>query len=154
MRPRIPKRRWIIGFGWNQELWPEKRFPTAADLDAVVSDRPVVLERVDGHAIVANSAAMKAAGVTAATPAPAGGEIQTALFVDNADASSIDKAIPQPTAAEIDRGARQGAGDPARLSASPASASMSTSVADWNAFRRAGEAGRLNVRLMAYLLGH
>ena len=50
-----------------------RRFPTAADLDAVVSDRPVVLERVDGHALVANSAAMKAAGVTAATPAPSGG---------------------------------------------------------------------------------
>ena len=60
-----PDKRWIIGFGWNQELWPDKRFPTAADLDAVVSDRPVVLERVDGHAIVANSAALKAAGVTA-----------------------------------------------------------------------------------------
>ena len=64
--------RWIIGRGWNQELWPDKRFPTAADLDAVVPDRPVVLERVDGHAVVANSAAMKAAGVTAATAAPSG----------------------------------------------------------------------------------
>ena len=56
-----PKESWIIGFGWNQELWPDKRFPTSADLDAVVSDRPVVLQRVDGHAVVANSAAMKAA---------------------------------------------------------------------------------------------
>ena len=45
-----PEARWIIGFGWNQELWPEKRFPTSADLDSVVFDRPVVLERVDGHA--------------------------------------------------------------------------------------------------------
>src|SRR4051794_4858890 len=65
-----PEVKWIQGGGWNQELWPEKRFPTAADLDAIVPDRPVVLERVDGHAIVANSAAMRAAGVTAATPAP------------------------------------------------------------------------------------
>ena len=63
-----PDARWILGRGWNQELWPDKRFPTAADLDAVVSDRPVVLERVDGHAVVANSAAMKAAGVTARDP--------------------------------------------------------------------------------------
>src|SRR5438270_8503091 len=62
-----PNDAWIIGFGWNQELWPERRFPTAADLDAIVPDRPVVLERVDGHAVVANSAAMKAAGVTAET---------------------------------------------------------------------------------------
>ena len=45
-----PERPWIIGRGWNQELWPEKRFPTAAELDAVVPDRPVWLGRVDGHA--------------------------------------------------------------------------------------------------------
>ena len=64
--------RWIIGFGWNQELWPDRRFPTAADLDAVVSDRPVLLERVDGHAIVTNSAAMKAAGVTPQTRSAGG----------------------------------------------------------------------------------
>src|SRR5438045_5887380 len=44
-----PDARWIIGRGWNQELWPDKRFPTAADLDSAVSDRPVVLQRVDGH---------------------------------------------------------------------------------------------------------
>src|SRR5215213_4129518 len=62
-----PQARWIIGRGWNQELWPVKAFPTAADLDAVVSDRPVVLRRVDGHALVANSAAMKLAGVSPAT---------------------------------------------------------------------------------------
>ena len=71
-----PKDSWLIGFGWNQELWSDKRFPTSADLDAVVRDRPVVLERVDGHAVVANSAALKAAGVTEATKAPAGGEMQ------------------------------------------------------------------------------
>src|SRR5688572_1234413 len=42
-RPNDP---WIVGRGWNQELWPDRRFPTAADLDAIVADRPVVLERV------------------------------------------------------------------------------------------------------------
>ena len=46
-----PDRPWILGRGWNQELWPEKRFPTAAELDAVVPDRPVWLGRVDGHAV-------------------------------------------------------------------------------------------------------
>ena len=53
-----PGRGWIIGRGWNQENWAGKRFPTSADLDAVVADRPVWLERVDGHAAVANSAAL------------------------------------------------------------------------------------------------
>ena len=96
-----PDARWIIGRGWNQELWPDKKFPTAADLDAVVPDRPVVLGRVDGHALVANSAAMKAAGVTPATPAPPGGRIENGLFVDNAKAL-IEKAVPPPTPAEVD----------------------------------------------------
>ena len=66
MPPPIPTRKWILGRGWNQESWADKRFPTAADLDAVVGDRPVWLGRVDGHASVANSAALKAAGITAA----------------------------------------------------------------------------------------
>jgi predicted amidohydrolase YtcJ len=57
--PRTP---WIIGRGWNQELWPDKSFPTAADLDRIVADRPVWLTRVDGHAAVGNSAALRAAG--------------------------------------------------------------------------------------------
>ena len=49
---------WIQGRGWNQELWADKRFPTAADLDAVVAGRPVWLGRVEGHAAVGISAAL------------------------------------------------------------------------------------------------
>src|SRR5205823_6163135 len=96
-----PKNAWVVGFGWNQELWPEKRFPTAADLDAIVPDRPVVLERVDGHAVVTNSAAMKAAGVTAQTPVPTGGRIENGLFLDTAR-QLIDKAIPPRTPQQSD----------------------------------------------------
>jgi predicted amidohydrolase YtcJ len=146
-----PDAPWIIGFGWNQELWPEKRFPTAADLDAAVADRPVVLERVDGHAVVANGAAMKAAGVTTATSAPAGGRIENGLFVDAAR-GLIDKAIPAPTTADLDRALAKAQEILLGFGVTGVG-SMSTSVADWEAFRRAGEAGRLNVRLMAYLLG-
>ena len=58
--PELP---WIIGRGWNQETWALGRFPTAAELDAVTGNRPVWLERVDGHAGWANTAALKAAGV-------------------------------------------------------------------------------------------
>ncbi|MGP1276055.1 MAG: amidohydrolase, partial [Caulobacterales bacterium] len=65
----------ISGRGWIETHWPEARFPSAADLDTVVSDRPVILIRADGHALVANTAAMDAAGVTAQTPDPEGGEI-------------------------------------------------------------------------------
>src|SRR5579872_4655382 len=54
---------WILGRGWDQNRWPGKQFPTAAPLDAAISDHPVWLRRVDGHAGVGNSAAMRAAGV-------------------------------------------------------------------------------------------
>ncbi len=146
-----PKDAWIIGFGWNQELWPDKRFPTAADLDAVVADRPVMLERVDGHAVVANTAAMKAAGVTDDTKAPPGGRIENGLFVDAAT-ELIRKAVPARTPAQADEALAKAQEQLLSIGVT-AVGSMSTSVADWEAFRRAGEGGRLNVRLMSYLSG-
>ncbi|MEJ2912317.1 amidohydrolase [Pseudoalteromonas sp. C12FD-1] len=86
------KQGWILGRGWNQELWSNTRFPTAKDLDNVVNDRPVVLSRVDSHAIWVNSKALELAGITAATQAPEGGEIikdefgnPTGIFVDKAE---------------------------------------------------------------------
>jgi predicted amidohydrolase YtcJ len=146
-----PDAKWIQGFGWNQELWPERKFPTAADLVAIIPDRPVVLERVVGHAIVANSAAMRAAGVTAATPAPAGGRIENGLFVDAAR-ELVDKAIPTPTQAEMDEAFAKAQQILLGFGVTGVG-SMSTRLEDWNTFRRAGEAGRLQVRLMTYLLG-
>jgi predicted amidohydrolase YtcJ len=145
-----PGNAWIIGFGWNQELWPDKRFPTAADLDSIVLDRPVVLERVDGHAVLANSAAMRAAGVTAGTQSPAGGRIENGLFVDNAR-SLIDDAVPAPTAQQRDA-AFEKAQEILLGFGVTGVGSMSTSLDGWNTFRRAGEGGRLQVRLMSYLL--
>jgi hypothetical protein len=143
-----PDARWIIGRGWNQELWPDKRFPRAADLDSVVSDRPVWLERVDGHAAVANSAAMRAAGVTGQTPAPRGGRIEDGLFVDAARAL-IDKAVPPPTPGELDQAMAKAQDILLRYGVTGVGA-MSTSLDDWKAMRRAGDAGRLQIRIMAY----
>ncbi len=81
----------IVGRGWIETHWPEGRFPTAADLDAVSGATPVILVRADGHALVANSAALSAAGVSADTPNPDGGEIlrdetgaATGMLIDNA----------------------------------------------------------------------
>ena len=65
----------IVGRGWIETHWPEARFLTAADLDAAAPGRVVLLSRADGHAVVASSAALAAAGVTADTAAPSGGEI-------------------------------------------------------------------------------
>jgi predicted amidohydrolase YtcJ len=146
-----PRDAWIIGFGWNQELWPEKRFPTAADLDAVVPGRPVVLERVDGHAVVANSMAMKAAGITAQASAPSGGRIENGLFVDAAR-GLIDKAIPSRTPEQSDEALAKAQSQLLSVGVTGVG-SMSTSVADWEAMKRAGANGTLNVRLMAYLSG-
>lgn len=97
---------WILGRGWDQNDWPVKEFPTAAALDAAVADHPVWLERIDGHASLANSAAMRAAGVTAATKDPAGGRIvrdasgnPTGVFIDAAT-SVIDGTVPAPSFAQ------------------------------------------------------
>ena len=65
----------IIGRGWIETGWPEGRMPTRQDLDAVVKDRVVLLTRADGHALVANSAALWVAGVRDDTPDPEGGRI-------------------------------------------------------------------------------
>lgn len=65
----------IYGRGWIETHWPEKRFPNRADLDRAAPRRVVVLERADGHAVVASTAALAAAGVTKDTVAPAGGQI-------------------------------------------------------------------------------
>lgn len=91
---------WVQGRGWDQNDWPDKQFPTAAQIDAAITDHPVWLKRVDGHAGVANTAAMTAAGVTAATPDPSGGRIirdangnPTGVFVDEAQ-QLIESKIP------------------------------------------------------------
>jgi len=70
-----PAQGWIKGRGWNQVLWPTNEFPTAADIDAVVADRPVWLRRIDGHAGWANSHALQIAGIDDDTADPAGGKI-------------------------------------------------------------------------------
>lgn len=104
-----PDARWIVGRGWNQVLWEGKRFPTARELDAAIADRPVFLSRVDGHAVWVNSAALKIAGITATTAAPAGGEIvrdsagsPSGVLVDTA-IPLVGRHIPKPTDAEVKR---------------------------------------------------
>lgn len=98
---------WILGRGWNQVLWPVKEFPTAADIDAVVADRPVWLRRIDGHAGWANSNALEIAGIDADTPDPVGGKIvrdkngkATGILIDNAMAL-VEQHVPDPTRDEI-----------------------------------------------------
>ncbi len=152
-----PGRKWIIGTGWNQEQWGLGRFPTAAELDAAVGDIPVWLERSDGHAGWANSAAIRAAGVTAATKAPAGGRIEMAggkpagVFVDKA-MDLVQKVVPPP--APKDRDLALEKAQRALLSMGITGiADMGTSIEDWQAFRRSADRGALRVRIMSYAAG-
>jgi predicted amidohydrolase YtcJ len=101
-----PNQPWLRGRGWNQEIWKLGRFPTAAELDGAVADRPIWLQRVDGHAGWANTRALTLAGITNATPDPAGGKIMrdasgnaTGVLVDAAQ-ELVDKVLPKQGDAE------------------------------------------------------
>lgn len=106
---QLPPNAWLLGSGWDQNDWPEKAFPTAADLDAAFPERPVWLERVDGHAGWANSAALRAAAAKAVHPLegdwqPDGGRIEriegkpSGVFVDAA-MSLVHAVVPAPDTA-------------------------------------------------------
>lgn len=99
----------LVGRGWIETHWPEARFPTRQDLDAVAPDVAVLLERADGHALVANSAALARAGIDAATKPPSGGDIlrdaagaPTGMLIDNAMdlVAPVIAAAPRPTVRE------------------------------------------------------
>ena len=149
-----PGRQWIIGNGWNQEAWGLGRFPTAAELDSVVADRPVFLSRVDGHAVWVNGAAMAAAGISSATKSPGGGNIEksggkpTGIFVDTA-MDLFDAAIPSPKPVDRDV-ALSKAQDILLASGVTSIADMGTTMQDWQSFRRAGDKGQLKVRIISY----
>jgi predicted amidohydrolase YtcJ len=99
---------WIIGRGWDQNDWPDKTFPTKAELDRLFPDRPVYLTRIDGHAAIVNQAALTAAGVTG-TETLTGGEVKlqdgkpTGVLIDNA-MGLVRKAIPEPSREQIREG--------------------------------------------------
>ena len=96
---------WIVGRGWDQTRWASREFPTHEALSRAFPSNPVVLERVDGHALLANTKAMELAKITAATAEPSGGRIvklasgsPSGVFIDNAQ-SLIRRAIPAATRA-------------------------------------------------------
>jgi predicted amidohydrolase YtcJ len=98
---------WVAGDGWDQNLWPGKAFPTREKLSAAFPDRPVLLERVDGHALLVNAKAMQLAGIDRHTADPQGGRIlrdangdPTGVFVDDAQ-QLIYRVVPQPTHAQL-----------------------------------------------------
>lgn len=97
----------IYGRGWIETGWPEGRMPLAADLDAVAPNNPVILTRADGHALVANTAAIVAAGIGNDTPDPDGGTIErntdglaSGIFIDNA-MGPVRALVSAPTQSDL-----------------------------------------------------
>ncbi|MCC3860149.1 amidohydrolase [Pseudemcibacter aquimaris] len=109
-----PDQPWIVGRGWIEKVWPEKRFPTRQDLDEIVPDRPVYLTRADGHASVINTVAMNMAEITGQSENPVGGHINldengepTGMLIDTA-MRYVRPLIPAPTSADVKRAIQAG----------------------------------------------
>jgi predicted amidohydrolase YtcJ len=151
-----PAGQWLLGRGWDQNDWPGQKFPTRAALDAAVSDRPVVLTRIDGHATWVNSVALRTGGVTKATRDPAGGKIlrdakgePTGVLIDAAMGLVSSK---QPPATTEHRERR------IRAAAAAVIATGLTGVHEMGideetaeVYRQLAAAGQLPLRVYAYL---
>ncbi|MEX0724007.1 MAG: amidohydrolase family protein [Gracilimonas sp.] len=153
-----PELEWIQGRGWNQTLWEENEFPTAADLDDVVDDRPVWLTRVDGHAAWANTKAMELAGISRETPDPQGGKVirdragnATGVFVDAAE-NYIQEIVPEPTAVEMELALEKALEQMASMGlTSVHDAGMG--VDTWNLYKKFADQGKMTTRIYAMIGG-
>jgi hypothetical protein len=155
---RTPGAGWILGRGWDQNLWPGGIWPTAASLDAAVGDRPVFLDRVDGHASWVNRAALARAGVGRDTPDPPGGRIlrdaegrPSGVLVDAAR-DAVLRAIGPPSPGEVDEALRLGLSELRRLGLSGAhdAGAMPEILAG---YRRLAASGELPLRVYAMVDG-
>ena len=149
---------WITGRGWDQNRWGDTRFPTHDKLTAAVPNNPVLLQRVDGHAYLANKKAMDAAQLSAATKDPSGGHMErdangapAGVFVDNA-MGLVTRVLPRTTRddekkqilaaiAEAQRWGLTGVHD----------AGSSAQVLD--IYEELGKAGQMNFRMYAMISG-
>ncbi len=158
---------WITGFGWDQTLWPDKRDPTRADLDAVSNQNPMIFTRVDGHVAVGNSLALKAAGITKDTPDPAGGQIRrdpdtgepTGFLEEDAATSIVYSKIPGPTMEQRRHGielvlanaARTGVTSVQDCSVLKLSTDSSFSPDNFRVYQQLRKEGKLTARITEWL---
>jgi predicted amidohydrolase YtcJ len=147
---------WVRGAGWDQHLWPGARFPSRHDLDAVSPEHPVVLIHTSGHCVWTNSAALRAAGVTATTAAPFGGAIDhddagepTGILRDAASALVYD-AMPKPSRDDRAAAVREAIAHANALGLSGAHA-MDVSRGELAALRALNDAGELTLRTRVFL---
>lgn len=149
---------WILGRGWDQNDWRDPEFPTAAVIDAAVSDRPVYLTRIDGHAGWANTMALELAGIDEETPDPEGGEIvrdeegkATGILIDRAT-DLVTDIIPPPTDAAR-RNAFRLAQDACLRAGITSLHDAGAGAADIELYREAMARGDLRLRLYLMLDG-
>src|SRR2546427_1982163 len=146
----------ILGGDWAQTLWPGSPLPTHQWIDSVPPTNPAFANRLDGHMVLANAAAMRAAKVTKDTPAPVGGEVPRAargeaigIFKDNAE-DLIERAIPAPSAEQRDSALARALAHAASLGVT-ATGHMSASWAGLASYKRLERAGRMTLRDAVYL---
>jgi predicted amidohydrolase YtcJ len=151
----LPHGAWPRGRGWNQNLWAGQQFPDARDLDAAIPDRPAAAERVDGHAIWVNSAALRAAGIDRGTPDPAGGRIlrrpdgsPSGVLVDNA-IELVDRVMPPPSPADRERRLLTAALACARVGLTEVQDASHYGPESIAALERLASSGRLPIRVYA-----
>ncbi len=150
---------WIVGRGWIESKWSPAVFPGRADLDAALADRPVMLERADGHAVIVNSLALKIAGISRDTPDPPGGEIlrdpetgkPTGMLIDAA-VDLVQRHVPPPTDHELARALEAGAVRSLRLGWTQLQLA-GTSWKEIGLLCRLYAAGKIGLRLYAAIDG-
>jgi predicted amidohydrolase YtcJ len=146
---------WIQGRGWDHTLWAKVETPTRADIDPVTGDHPAIFGRVDGHIAIANSAALKAAGITAQTPDPHGGKIDrdekgepTGILRETAMGAVFNK-IPPPSQAQRRRAAELALADAA--SHGITSAQDNSDWEDFLTYEQMEKEGKLTLRIAEWL---
>ncbi|MBI1967917.1 MAG: amidohydrolase family protein [Gemmatimonadetes bacterium] len=153
----LPPGRWITGGDWDHERWAGAPLPSRDWIDSVTPHNPVFVSRLDGHMALANSLALKAAGLTRDTQEPAGGVIvrdprtaePTGILKDNA-MEPVWRVVPDPSPAERDSALVRALAHAAALGVT-AIADMSTAWADVASFRRIRAAGRLTLRVKTHV---
>ena len=154
-----PKGQWIEGRGWDQNDWGDTRWPDHAALSQAVPDHPVILTRVDGHAVLVNAAAMRAANLTRTTAAPSGGEIikrpdgePMGVLVDNAE-NLVARVVPPPTRAQVKESIKAAIAEMHRWGlTSVHDAGASAQVLEL--YEELGRENALNIRLYAMISDH
>jgi predicted amidohydrolase YtcJ len=149
---------WIIGRGWDQNDWPVKEFPTHSILDKVAPENPVMLRRVDGHAVWVNAKALELTKLSQISYDPEGGKIYRdpagepiGIFVDNA-VSVVDSVVPPLTDAEIEARLILAMNECARYGLTEVH-DMGVDLQTINAYKRLIDQGKCPIRIYAAIDG-